>query len=269
MLLLILFFLFFLFCLYVFSLRGRKKHPGLTALQGWNYAHRGLHDPSRPENSMAAFGAALEKGYGIELDVHLTKDGYLVVVHDSRLQRVTGRAGIVEEMTLAQLADYRLCSTQEGIPLFSQVLALFSGKAPMIVELKSYQGNHAELTDKAMAMLEGYKGVYCVESFDPRCVRHLKKHYPQVIRGQLSENFLKRDKSYPLLARLILTGLVSNFLTVPDFVAYRFSDRKCLSVFLARRLWGVQGVCWTLTSPDQHETALREGYLPIFEGYTP
>lgn len=261
--------LLFLICLYILALRCRKGHPGLEALQGWSYAHRGLHNGERPENSISAFRAALEKGYGIELDVHLTKDGHLVVVHDSQLQRVTGRAGIVEDMTLAQLAEYRLTGTGEPIPLFSHVLSLFSGKVPLIVELKSYHGNHAALTDKVMALLKDYDGVYCVESFAPQCVWHLKKHYPRVIRGQLSENFLKRDKNYPFVARLILTGLVSNFLTTPDFIAYRFSDRKGMSNFLARRLWGAQGVAWTLTDPEQHSQALQEGYLPIFEGYTP
>ena len=82
--------------LHIFSLRGRKHPNGLEALKPWAYAHRGLHDPSKPENSMAAFRAALEKGYGIELDVHLLKDGTLAILHDSDLKRVTGREGILE-----------------------------------------------------------------------------------------------------------------------------------------------------------------------------
>lgn len=250
---------------WLFSLHGRRGHPGLPALRGWRYAHRGLHGASRPENSMAAFQAALKNGCGIELDVHLTRDGELAVVHDSDLRRVTGQPGIVEELTVSQLSGYHLEGTAETLPLFSQVLSLFDGKAPLIVELKTRKGNHAALTDRVMAELKHYPGVYCVESFDPRCIRHLKKHYPQVIRGQLSENFLKRDKSYPFPARLLLTGLCCNFLTSPDFIAYRFSDRHRPGVFLARHLWGLQGVAWTLQTPEQQTQAIRSGWLPIFE----
>ena len=90
-----------------------------------------------------------------------------------------------------------------------------------------------------------------------------------MVRGQLSQNFFKSDeKLFPLL-KFLLTYLITNFLTRPDFVAYKFIDRHILSVTLARKLWGVQGVTWTLTDTKQHAEALQEGYLPIFENYEP
>jgi len=116
--------------LYVLSTQGRTGHPGLSALQGWNYAHRGLHDAEKPENSMAAFRAALENGYGIELDIHLIKDGNLAVIHDTSLLRTTGRDGKITDLTTEDLANYHLNGTQETIPTFRQVLELFAGKAP-------------------------------------------------------------------------------------------------------------------------------------------
>ena len=139
--------------LFLLSLRGRKDHPGLKALQGWSYAHRGLHNAERPENSMAAFRAALDQGYGIELDIHLLKDGNLAVMHDSVLKRTTGRDGKIEDLTTAQLADYHLGGTDETIPEFLQVLDLFAGKAPLIVELKVADNNYAALAQTACAML--------------------------------------------------------------------------------------------------------------------
>ena len=257
-----------LFLLYILILRCRKGHPGLAALRGWNYAHRGLHGQGKPENSMAAFRAALEKGYGIELDIHLLSDGGLAVIHDAALKRTTGAEGFVEDLTLSQLADYRLEGTEETIPAFSQVLELFAGKAPLIVELKSHKGNHAALCKAACEMLERYNGPYCLESFDPRCIRWLKKHKPQLIRGQLTRNFFK-SKGLPLALKFIMTHQLLNFMSTPDFVAYRFADRKRLSNFLVRKVWGAQGVAWTLRTPQEHSQAVKENWIPIFEYYEP
>ena len=254
--------------LYLLSLRCRRGHKGLAALQGWKYAHRGLHDATRPENSMAAFRAALENGFGIELDIHLLKDGNLAVMHDSSLRRTAGAEVNIEDLTTEDLSRYQLLGIDETIPTFSQVLELFDGKAPMIVELKSANGNYAALAEAACRMLDNYNGPYCIESFDPRCIYWLKKHRPDIIRGQLAENFLTIKSSVPWILRFLLTYQLLNFLTVPDFAAYKFADRKNLSNFLARKLWGVQGVCWTLRSPEDLETAMEESYLPIFEGFS-
>lgn len=88
-----------LMILHLLCLRGRKNQPGMETLRGWFYAHRGLHDDEKPENSLAAYKAALDKGYGIEFDVHLLKDGSLAVMHDSDLKRTTGREGFMEDLT--------------------------------------------------------------------------------------------------------------------------------------------------------------------------
>lgn len=254
---------------YLLSLRGRSGHPGLPELRRWRYAHRGLHNAQRPENSMAAFHAALEGGYGIELDIHLMKDGNLAVIHDASLKRTAGADVKIEDLTLGELDAYRLAGTDEKIPLFSQVLALFDGKAPLIVELKCENNNYAALCEAAMAMLDGYNGAYCVESFDPRCVLYLKKHYPHVIRGQLTENFLKGKGKLPWVIKFLLTHQLGNFLLQPDFVAYKFADRKNLGNFLVRKFWRVQGVTWTLKTAEEHAQAVKEGWIPIFEGFRP
>lgn len=254
---------------FVLATMGRRKHPGLAALRGWNYAHRGLHDQTRPENSMAAFAAAVEHGYGIELDVHLLKDGGLAVIHDSPLVRTTGAEGAVEQLDTSMLQNYRLEGTDQTIPTLAQVLELVDGKTPLIVELKAVGSNHAALTEAVCRQLESYKGLYCLESFDPRCIRWLKQHRPQLIRGQLASNYLKRKVNQPWPLRFIITFVLTNFMTRPDFVAYNFADRKCLGPVLARKLWGLQGVAWTLRSPQEHAQAVEEGWLPIFENYTP
>ena len=254
---------------YQLILRGRSGHPGLPELRRWRYAHRGLHAPGRPENSMAAFRAALEGGYGIELDIHLMRDGNLAVIHDASLKRTAGADVKIENLTLGELDAYRLAGTDERIPLFSQVLALFDGKAPLIVELKCENSNYDALCEAAMAMLDAYNGAYCVESFDPRCVLWLKKYRPQVIRGQLAEHWFRTKHPMPTVLKFLLACLTGNFVTRPDFTAYKFADRKMFGMDICRKLWGVQGVSWTIKTQQDLTIAEQEGWIPIFEGFIP
>lgn len=262
--------LLILVILYLLALRGRTGHPGVEQLKGWNYAHRGLHRAGVPENSLAAFRAAVEHGYGAELDVHLLKDGALAVIHDSKLKRTTGLEGRVEDLTAAELKNCPLEGTKETIPTFEEVLKVFFGKTPLIIELKPEGGNHAALCEAACKAMEGYQGVWCMESFDPRCVYWLRKNRPEIVRGQLAENSLKHSESrLPLPLKLVLSLHLENFLCRPDFVAYHFDTRKVLSNDICRKLWGIQGVTWTLRKPEDHKTAVSEGWIPIFENYLP
>lgn len=256
----------FVILLYIWSVMGRKKGL-MKPFYGFLYAHRGLHDEEKPENSMAAFRAALDHGYGIELDIHLLSDGNLAVIHDSSLERVTGQTGFVEELTTQQLVDYRLNGTQETIPQFQQVLDLFAGKAPLIVELKVHENNVAPLCEAACAMLDRYEGLYCVESFDPRVVRWLRNNRPDIARGQLTENWMPKKLPYPAILKWMMTHHLVNFFTRPDFLAYKFEDRKTFSNWFCRKVLRIPCVSWTLKSRYQFETAVKEGWIPIFEGF--
>ena len=258
-----------LMILHLLCLRGRKNQPGMETLRGWFYAHRGLHDDQKPENSLAAYKAALDKGYGIEFDVHLLKDGSLAVMHDSDLKRTTGREGFMEDLTAQDLENYHLGGTDQTIPTFQQVLDLFDGQAPLIIELKTRNGNADALTEAVCQVLKDYTGPYCVESFDPRCIRYLYKHYPQIIRGQLAENAVKRNKSVSWPVRFLCTYYLENFLTRPDFIAYRFSDRENLCLRLCHKVYHVQEVNWTIRAKEEMEAAEQAGNLVIFECFDP
>ena len=254
--------------LYVLSTQGRTGHPGLADLRCWKYAHRGLHDDEKPENSMAAFRAALEAGYGIELDIHLIKDGNLAVIHDSSLLRVTGADKKITDLTTEELSKYHLNGTEETIPTFRQVLELYAGKAPLIIELKE-DGNAEALVDAAVKAMEGYDGPYCMESFDPRCVHILKKKYPHIIRGQLTENYFRTGSKLPAPIKWALKNQVLNFWTMPDFVAYKYRDLNTLSNILVRKFWGVEGVTWTLQTQEEFDDATAKNWIPIFENFKP
>lgn len=139
------------------------------------FAHRGLFtkDQSIPENSMAAFANAVEHGYGIELDIQLTKDKQLVVFHDHTLTRMCGIDLPVCEMTYEELQKYTLGNTEEKIPLFKDVLELVDGKVPLLVEIK-LPTLRTYTCQAADALLQNYRGQYCIESFNPLALRWYK-----------------------------------------------------------------------------------------------
>lgn len=232
---------------------------------GWCYAHRGLYakDQSVPENSMAAFAAAVDAGYGIELDVQFSSDKEVVVFHDDRLNRVTGVQGRVNEYTLEQLQQMRLCKTEHTIPLFRDVLQLIGGRTPLIVELKSGPDNEL-LCHKTLELLQDYPGVFCVESFDPRIVGWFKKNAPQLLRGQLADSY----KGYPKNPLAFpASRCMGNWLSRPQFIAW--GPRKKNIVVKMAEGFGPMKVFWTAKDPEQHEALTQEYDAIIFEHYTP
>lgn len=250
--------------------RGGEKR--MAALARCRYAHRGLYDPALgiPENSLPAFARAVAHGFGAELDVHLLADGSLAVFHDSDLARMTGREGLLEDLTATDLSACRLGGTGETIPLFADVLACFEGTdLPLIVELKPRGGNHAALCERTMALLDAHSVPFCVESFDPRCVRWLRKNRPDVIRGQLSRDFVKAPGALGRGMAFAMTHLLCNVLARPDFLAYRYAERHRAPLRLCRALFGAQLVYWTVRSQQELATAEGEGALAIFEGFVP
>lgn len=266
----ILLFILLIISLYALSTYCRRPRADLAKLRGWAYAHRGLHGDGAPENSLEAFRRARDAGYGSELDVHLLSDGNLAVIHDHKLERTTGMPGVIEALTTDDLVNYKLQGTDESIPLFADVLQLYAGAAPLIVELKATAKNVARLCETACNALDNYDGIYCVESFDPRCIHWLRKNRPDIIRGQLTENYFASPTSkLPWILKLILRHQVLNFLTRPDFIAYRYSDRKTISNTICRKLWGAQGVSWTLVTQEEYDTAVLENWIPIFENFLP
>jgi len=256
--------------LWVLLQRCRRGHEVWPKLKQFRYAHRGYHNkPTVPENSMAAFRAAVERGWGAELDVHLMKDGNLAVIHDSSLKRTADADVRIEDLTKADLANYYLEESYEHIPLLEHVLAVFEGKTPLIIELKPEKGNHAALGKAVCEMLESYEGVYCMESFDPRTVAWLKKNKPQIIRGQLAYNYFSKKGFLPWPIKVLLTYSLVHVATRPDFTAYKYCDRNLFTTTLCRKVLGIQGVSWTIKTQEEYDIAVKDGWIPIFESFTP
>ncbi|MGN0506235.1 MAG: glycerophosphodiester phosphodiesterase family protein [Lachnospiraceae bacterium] len=256
--------------LYLLAVMPRMLHrPDYAPLMGWHYAHRGLHDNegAAPENSMAAFRKAVDAGYGIELDVQLTKDRLPVVFHDETLKRVCGAEGNVRDYTYNELQQFTLCKSEERIPLFEDVLKLVDGKVPLIIEIKIHEKADTVCTE-ADKLIQKYKGVYCIESFHPLAVRWYKKHHPGVVRGQLSSNFNTKERREPFY-EAILHYLMYNFICKPDFIAYDHLHKQNISRRICRYVYRALSVAWTIRSEEELVANRNDYDLFIFEGFLP
>ena len=228
-------------------------------------AHRGLHDRSqgRPENSRAAFAAAADAGYAIELDVRLAQDGTLVVFHDAGLERLTGNAGVVAQMPAAVLTDLCLHETGETIPLLEEVLDLVGDRVPVVVEVKS-ESEAGPVAEKVCAAIAAHRGRVALMSFDAAVLEGARGAAPDIPVGLL----------FSLSGALLRTG--SDWAT--DVVkrverlgaSFVGCDVRGLPYDPVPGLRGKVSVLgWTVTSPAAEKSARRWCDNIIFEGYQP
>lgn len=257
------------FCIYLLLIRTRRAGGVISAYRGVNFAHRGLHGNGAAENSMTAFRRAVEEGFGIELDVRLSRDGELVVFHDDTLTRVAGVDKRVDELTLEELRECRLSGTEDTLPTFAEVLSAVEGRVPILIEIKEDPGKSA-VTKKLISELSGYGGPYIVESFNPLSLMTFRRAVRGVPLGILSQHFCRREQYKGKILFFALQNMLLNFLSVPDFVAYDHTDSGMLSLRLARSLFGSVTVAWTTRTAEEGEAAVKQGFdLVIFENYIP
>lgn len=259
-----------IFIIYLFLIRCDNS-KSFNKFDKYLYTHRGLfNNLDVAENSLTAFKNGCSKGYGTELDVHLTKDKRLVVIHDSKIDRVTGVEGIVEEMTYGELSKCHLFYTADTIPLFEDVVKIYEGKCPIIIELKTYKSNYEELVKETLKLTDSHPSLTCCyESFDPYPIIWLRKNRPEVIRGQLSYNYLKDKKSkLNIVEKFTLQYLLMNHLSRPNFIAYDVKTKFNLSKYLTLKLFKTKQVAWTVKTQEMLNKKEKEGLI-IFEGFIP
>ena len=227
------------------------------------YAHRGLHGKEIPENSLAAFKAAIDKGFGIELDVQLSSDGTVMVFHDYDLSRMTGVSKKLCNLSANELKALSLANTDQYIPTFEEVLTLVNGAVPLLVELKG-ETLDASLCPKVAELLKAYKGDYCIESFNPLLLKEMRKYLPNAYYGQLYTNVCRDKKKYSVL-NILLVGMVFNFLARPNFIAYNKKDRNSFPVKFTTKFYKAPKFVWTVNSREEREIAKENGEYAIFE----
>ncbi len=252
-----------LIAFYLYSIKPGKRRD-TSYFENKNYAHRGLHDKTVPENSLEAFRLAAEQGYGVELDVQMSKDGQLVVFHDGNLKRMCGVDGKLKNFTYEELSQLRLKDSEERIPLFSAVLETLNGM-DLICEIKGDNGvRNYELCEKVYSMLKDYKGKFVIESFSPFLVMWFRKNHPEIIRGQLSCSFNDNEHMNPIL-RFTMSHMMGNIFSRPDFVAYKHEDVKNPGFRLVKKLYKPFLVAWTAKGDKQQDHASKHFDSVIFE----
>ena len=237
-------------------------------------AHRGYHGPlsGEVENTLGAIRAACDRGFSVEIDVHLSADGEVFVFHDETLDRLTTQKGLTAGRTLAELQAIAFKETDDRIPSLKQVLAAVDGRQTLLVEVKSHFSPERQtaLVDAVARELKGYKGHVAVMSFDDRIVEDFANRHPEITRGIVADDAsdphdygtLNADQRYDLA---MLTHLAR---TRPDFVAYWV---KLLPNAVATRCqaFRLPLLTWTVRNPADREIATRYANQIIFEGFDP
>ena len=227
----------------------------LDFLKGNLIAHRGLHDNDKvPENSLLAFKKAMDKGYIIELDVHVLKDGHVVVFHDDNLKRLTGIDMKIKNTSLDYIKTLNLLNTNEHIPTLSEALRLINSSVPIIIELKT-DVYHTKLVKPVMNILKAYKGKYAIKSFSPASIYYLRRKYPNVIRGQLSYDY--HNKCMPYIMKYALQNMWFNIFTKPDFISYDLASLPNKKVEKIKNKYYV--LIWTIKNQDDLSKAKKYG----------
>ena len=237
-------------------------------------AHRALHDRAqgRPENSRAAFAAAIAAGYGIECDIQMSSDGRAMVFHDATLNRLTPETGPLSGRSMAELTRIPLKGGDETIPTLAEMLALVAGRAALLLEIKDQSAamdttGIGALEAAVAADLAGYTGPVAMMSFNPHSVAAFGRVAPLVPRGLVTSAYHAKD--WPDL----LPHLRERLRAIPDyehlgasFISHEARDLARPRV-RALKNQGAKVLCWTIRSAEAEAEARRLADNVTFEGY--
>ncbi len=235
-------------------------------------AHRGLHDAAAGviENMPAAFQAAIDGNFAIECDIQLARDGEAMVHHDDALGRLTEGSGPLAALSAAELKAVPFRATAERMLTLGELCALAAGRVPLVIEMKQQAdaGASLALVERAVAALRGYTGHAALMSFDPRQVEALRARAPEIARGIVAERDYEGEGLTPEQRRT-LANLLHAPRTRPHFVAYRVRDLPSPAPLIARFVFGLPLLTWTVRTPEDRAHAARWASQMIFEGFRP
>ena len=246
--------------------------PGLDWLTARPIAHRGLHAPSGPvENTASAFSAAIAAGYAIECDLQISADGEAMVFHDDALDRLTEHAGRLAALTAAELKKVRFKQTSDRMLTLGDLCDLVAGRAALVLELKSRFDGNRRLAERVAQVVANYRGAVAAMSFDPAMVETLRHAVPGLARGIVAERHYAHHEwdRMPKAQKRRLACLLYAPRTRPQFVAYCIRDLPALAPFLARTLFGLPLLAWTVRTETERARAARWADQVIFEGWRP
>jgi glycerophosphoryl diester phosphodiesterase len=236
-------------------------------------AHRGLHDRARGiiENMPGAAQAAIDGNFSIECDIQLTADGEAMVHHDAALGRLTDGSGALLGMTASQLKAVKFKDTSERMMSLGDLCALVESRVPLVIEVKSRFDGDRKLVARMAEVLASYSGPVAGMSFDPDQVLALREKMPELARGIVAErSYDEADwpEATPAQRRGML-HLRHGFRTRPHFVAYWVDELPAPAPWIARNIFGLPLLTWTVRKPEQRARAARHADQMIFEGFRP
>jgi len=247
--------------------------PGLDWLTARPIAHRGLHDASAGviENTATAFSAAIASGYGIETDLQISADGEAMVHHDDALGRLTDGSGRLADMSAAEIKAVRFKAGTDRILTLGELCELVAGRAPLLLELKTHLDGDTRLPRRAAEVLASYAGQAAVMSFDPLLIQAIRDAAPAVPRGIIVERHYA-DHDWDRLTsmeKLRLAFLLHANRTRPRFLAYSVKDLPAAAPWIARHVFGLPVLTWTVRTADDRARAAVYADQIIFEGLRP
>lgn len=235
------------------------------------FAHRGLHEPEKGiiENTSSAFQAAIEAGYGIEIDVRPSSDGEIVVFHDSTLDRLTETSGVVAEHTCAQLKRVRYKHADDNIQTLSEMLEQTAGSVPLLIEIKTEWSNQGPAERRIAEILAGYSGQAAVMSFDPKSMAAMAAIAPEITRGVVAERFRGEHAARSLSSwqRFYMRHLLSAFIAKPHFVNYDIRGLPAIAPLIWHRVLRRPLLVWTVRSATEQERAMQWADAIVFEKF--
>lgn len=228
-------------------------------------AHRGLFTDKIPENSLAAFKNAIKNKLPIELDVTVLADSTVVVFHDEKLARMTGKDGFISGCTYADIENLTLVGSKEKIPTLKQALDTIDGKVPVLIQVKNY-GKIGVIEKAVWKELQGYSGEYAIISFNPYTLEWFKKNSPKTKRGQLSCFFKSKEitgiRKFSL-KRMLLNKKISE----PNFIVYSAEDMP--NKYVKKYYKVLPVLTFTVKSKEEEERISEFCDNFIFDTYTP
>jgi glycerophosphoryl diester phosphodiesterase len=235
-------------------------------------AHRGLHDAARGvvENTASAVAAAVAAGYGIEVDLQLSRDGDAMVHHDDALGRLTEGIGRLADLSAAELRQAPFRATADRMMTLGELCDLVGARVTLVLEIKSRFDRDDRLIARVVQVLAAYAGPVAAMSFDPYVVAGLRRAAPRLRRGIVAERRFDHSEWRQMSPwqRRGMAHLLHAPMTRPDFVAYRVDDLPAPATRLARTL-GAPVLTWTVRTPAQRERAAQWADQMIFEGFQP
>ena len=234
-------------------------------------AHKGLHDKEHPENTLGAFEQAIKNNYAIEFDVQMLADGTLVVFHDNAVSAHTGKDCYLSKMTYEDIKDLKIKKTEYGIPTFMEALKFINGEVPILIDIKNMSPKKIGKMESLICdALEGYKGLFAVQSSNPYVIQWFKNNKPEIIRG-ITSSFYRNEvegKQFvrSCIVRAILKRMLLNKKIKPDFIAYHWGN---LPNRFVNKYKNLPILAWTVQSQEEYMQVVKHADNIIFENFKP